>query len=138
MNDQQLIKKVNEVAENQRQQRGYITPVDVLMEIGVLTKQNYEDWRFGKVSYLEKVCTCNLNKLTKILQQIYKYAQINGLKPSMSQYQLWGKKKGKALRFSKSGRPEKNRNRSNRTTHLTLLDNDAAILAVSLSFFIQK
>ena len=54
MNDQQLIKKVNEVAENQRQQRGYIAPVDVLMEIGVLTEQNYEAWRFGKVSYLEK------------------------------------------------------------------------------------
>lgn len=106
MNAQQLIKKINEAAVNQRQQRGYIAPVDVLMEIGVLTKQNYEDWRFGKVSYFEKVCTCNLNKLTKILKQIYKYAQINGLKPSMSQYQLWGKKKGKELRFSKSGRLE--------------------------------
>ena len=33
---------------------------------------------------------------------------------------------------------EKNRDRSNRKTHLTLLANDAAILAVSLSFFIQK
>ena len=33
---------------------------------------------------------------------------------------------------------EKNRNRSNRKTNLTLLANDAAILAVSLSFFIQK
>lgn len=105
MNDQQLIKKVNEAVENQRQQRGYIAPVDVLMEIGVLTKQNYEAWRFGKVSYLEKVCTCNLNKLTKILKQIYKYAQINGLKPSVSRYRLWGKK-GKELRFSKSGRLE--------------------------------
>ena len=106
MNNQQLIKKVNEVAENQRQRRGYIAPVDVLMEIGVLTKQTYEAWQFGKVSYLEKASTCNLNKLTKILQQIYKYAQKNALKPSVSQYQLWGKKKGKALRFSKSGRPE--------------------------------
>lgn len=38
MNDQQLIKQVNEVAENQLQRRGYIVPVDVLMEIGVLTK----------------------------------------------------------------------------------------------------
>ncbi|CAI3303195.1 hypothetical protein CIRMBP1231_00566 [Enterococcus cecorum] len=75
------------------------------MEIGVLTKQNYEAWRFGKVSYLEKACTCNLNKLTKILKQIYKYAQKNALKPSVSQYRLWGKK-GKELRFSKSGRPE--------------------------------
>ncbi len=45
------------------------------MEIGVLTKQNYEAWQFDKVSYLEKACTCNLNKRTKILQQIYKYAQ---------------------------------------------------------------
>ena len=62
------------------------------MKIGVLTEQNYEAWRFGKVSYLEKVCTCNLNKLTKILKQIYIYAQINGLKPSISQYRLWGKK----------------------------------------------
>lgn len=42
MNAQQLIKKINEAAVNQRQQRGYIAPVDVLMEIGVLTKQNYE------------------------------------------------------------------------------------------------
>ena len=75
MNAQQLIKKINEAAVNQRQQRGFIAPVDVLMEIGVLTKQNYEDWRFGKVSYLEKACTCNLNKRTKILKQIYKYAQ---------------------------------------------------------------
>lgn len=75
MNAQQLIKKINEAAVNQRQQRGYIAPVDILIEIGVLTKQNYEDGRFGKVSYLEKVCTCNFNKLTKILKQIYKYAQ---------------------------------------------------------------
>ena len=42
MNNQQLIKKINEAVENQRQRRGYIVPVDVLMEIGVLTKQNYE------------------------------------------------------------------------------------------------
>ncbi|CAI3484483.1 hypothetical protein CIRMBP1197_02399 [Enterococcus cecorum] len=54
MNDQQLIKKINKAAVNQRQQRGYIAPLDVLMEIGVLTEQNYEAWRFGKVSYLEK------------------------------------------------------------------------------------
>ena len=54
MNAQQLIKKINEAVENQRQQRGYIAPVDILIEVGVLTKQNYEAWQFGKVSYLEK------------------------------------------------------------------------------------
>ena len=33
MNAQQLVKKINEAAVNQRQQRGYIAPVDVLMEL---------------------------------------------------------------------------------------------------------
>ena len=40
--------------------RGYAAPVDVLMDIGVLSKQDYENWRFGKVPYLERVCKINL------------------------------------------------------------------------------
>ena len=34
--------------------------------IGVLPKQKYEDWRFGRVDYLERVCTVNLRKLSFI------------------------------------------------------------------------
>ena len=45
------------------------------MEIGVLTKQNYEACDLAKYLSLEKACTRNLNKRTKILKQIYKYAQ---------------------------------------------------------------
>ena len=40
--------------------RGYATVVDVLMDIGVLDKAKYEDWRFGRIPYLERVCTINL------------------------------------------------------------------------------
>lgn len=54
MNAQQLIKKINEAAVNQRQQRGYIAPVDVLMEIGVLTKQNYEACDLAKYLILKR------------------------------------------------------------------------------------
>lgn len=31
---------------------------DVLMDIGVLPKQKYEDWRFGRAPYLEAVIEC--------------------------------------------------------------------------------
>ena len=98
----------------QCQRRGYAAPVDVLMDIGILPKQKYEDWRFGRVDYLERVCTANLNKLSSVLHQMRVYAKKADLKPSFCYYKRWGVKKkggqGKKpvipLRFSKSGDPE--------------------------------
>lgn len=94
--------------------RGFATPVDVLMDIGVLQKDKYEDWRFGRISYLERVCTINLHKLSTVRHQMRVYAQKAGLKPSFCYYKQWGtKKKGGQgrkpvipLRFSKSGNPD--------------------------------
>ena len=54
--------------------RGYATVVDVLMDIGVLDKAKYEDWRFGRIPYLERVCTINLSKLSTIRHQMRVYA----------------------------------------------------------------
>lgn len=114
MNNADLIKKVNDSVYHQCQRRGYAAPVDVLMDIGILPKQKYEDWRFGKVDYLERVCTVNLNKLSSVLHQMRVYAKKADLKPSFCYYKRWGVKKkggqGKKpvipLRFSKSGDPE--------------------------------
>ncbi len=41
-------------------------PVDVLMEVGVLPKQKYKDWRFGHVNYLEQICIVNQRKFSFI------------------------------------------------------------------------
>ena len=78
MKDSELSRKVHAAVYHQCQRRGYAAPVDVLMEIGVLPKQKYEEWRFGKIPYLEQVCTCNLRKLkcynkvvTKVANKIY-------------------------------------------------------------------
>lgn len=114
MNDKDLIWKVHSSVYHQCQQRGYATPVDVLMEIGVLPKQKYKEWQFGRVDYLERVCIVNLRKLSFIMRQIRVYAQQTGLKPSFCYYKQWGvkKKNGQGykpvipLRFSKSGNPE--------------------------------
>lgn len=99
---------------HQCQKRGYATPVDVLMEIGALSKKKYEDWRFGKVTYLESVCTVNLRTLSTILHQMRVYAKKTGLKPSFCYYKQWGTKKRDGqgekkiipLQFSKSGNPD--------------------------------
>ena len=78
MNEKELIGKVHSSVYHQCQRRGYAAPVDVLIEIGVLPKQKYEEWRFGKISYLEQVCTCNLRKLSVVIGQIRRYAQKTG------------------------------------------------------------
>ena len=114
MTEKELIGKVHSAVYHQCQRRGYAAPVDVLMEVGVLPKQKYEDWRFGRVDYLERVCTVNLRKLSFIMHQMRLYAQKTGLKPSFCYYKRWGvkKKNGQGhkpvipLRFSKSGDPE--------------------------------
>lgn len=55
MTEKELIGKVHSAVYHQCQRRGYATPVDVLMEIGVLPKQKYEDWRFGRIELLQAV-----------------------------------------------------------------------------------
>lgn len=114
MKDQELIGKVHSSVYHQRQKRGYATPVDVLMDVGVLEKKKYEDWRFGRVPYLEAVCNCNLRQLSFIMAQVRSYSQKAGYKPSFCYYKQWGMKKRngqghkpvRQLRFSKSNNPE--------------------------------
>ena len=105
-----MIGRIHSSMYHQCQKRGYAAPVDVLMDIGVLRKQDYENWRNGRVDYLERVCQCNLHKLSEIMKEVRAYARKNDLKPSETVYKQWGlNKKGKKvvsrLRFSKSGDP---------------------------------
>ena len=101
MNDKELIGKVHSSMYHQLKRKGYATAVDVLMDLEILSKTDYELWRNGKVLYLEKVCKVNLKKLSTILH----------LKPSFCVYKRWavkkkngqGKKPVIKLRFSKSG-----------------------------------
>ena len=104
MNNIELTKKVHQAVASQCQTRGYATVVDVLMDIGILSKQNYNNWRNGKVAYLEQVCNANLSKLALVLKEIRVRARQSNLTPSLTSYNRSGKKIGpSALRFSKSG-----------------------------------
>ena len=114
MNEKELIGKIHSSMYHQLQVRGYATPVDVLIDTGILPKQKYEDWRFGRVRYLEAVCNSNLKRLSFVLHQMRVYAQAHELKPSFCYYKRWGVRKRSGtdhkpvipLQFSKSGSPE--------------------------------
>ena len=93
MKDGELIGKVHNSVYQQCRKRGYAAPVDVLMDVGILQKQKYEEWRFGKIPYLEAVCNCNLRQLSFLMKQIRCYADKTGLKPSFCYYKRWGTKK---------------------------------------------
>ena len=95
MNEKELIGKIRSSMDHQLQVRGYAAPVDVLIDTGILSKQKYEDWRFGRVRYLEAVCNANLKRLSFVLHQMRVYAQAHGLKPSFCYYKRWGVRKKK-------------------------------------------
>ena len=106
MNNTKLVGKIHNSMYQQLQKSGIAVPVQVLMDLGILSAEDYERWRFGKVDYLERVCKINLSKLSFIIGAIRKYAVKNNLKESWTFYRQWGRKKPPhtiKLRFSKSG-----------------------------------
>lgn len=103
MNKVDLEKEVKSFVHSNRYEKGYVCSVDVLLQLGYLTKKDYEDWRFGRVEYLEKVCNINLSKLTLINKFIVKFSTELNLKSSWTAYNQFGNSKKRRLRFSKSG-----------------------------------
>jgi hypothetical protein len=83
-----------------------VTPVELLLRLERISKQQLEDWRFGRIPYLERVCIGNLSKLSAILRVLDHHARAIGLKPSQTVYHKWGRGgKHIVLRFSKTGEP---------------------------------
>jgi hypothetical protein len=80
-----------------------VAPVDVLVEMGVLEPKRLEDWRFGRVPYLERVVQGNLTRLSRLLRILRFHAHDLNLVPSVTAYTRWGKGPKQRLRFTKTG-----------------------------------
>jgi hypothetical protein len=88
------------------QSSNFVAPVELLMRMERLSKKHHEDWRFGRVPYLERVCAGNLSKLSDIVRILQHHAAAIGLRPSQTVYHKCGKgDKRIQLRFSKFGDP---------------------------------
>lgn len=79
--------------------------VGVLMELGKLSRQDYERWRSRQVPFLERVTPGNLARLNIILRAVQANAPRGKLRASWTAYMSWGKGKRQPLRFSKTGDP---------------------------------
>jgi hypothetical protein len=80
-----------------------LAPVEVLIEMGNLSKKNHDAWRNGQVPYLERVFEGSLSKANRILRIIGFHVHDLNMVLRNTQYHQWGKGKKRALRFSKSG-----------------------------------
>lgn len=83
-----------------------VAPVDVLVVMKLLTPAALEDWRRGRVPYLEQVIGCNLARLSLMLCILRFHAHDLNLVPSQTDYCRRGKGPKQVLRFTKTGDPQ--------------------------------
>lgn len=105
MGRQEMAQKAIKAADRCLKGKGYIALVDVLMEMGRLTRENHARWRARQVPFLERVLVGNLAQLQVIIRAVAKNSMHGGLKPSRTVYTSWGKGPRQRLRFSKTGNP---------------------------------
>lgn len=103
-NDKRLERRVVEVAEDALSARGFVTAIDVFLGLGWLEPSTEQAWRQGRVPYLERVVTANLNKISKAMRFFRAWARRQGLKPSETVYVARAQGRS-TLQFSKSANP---------------------------------
>jgi hypothetical protein len=99
---ERLERRVIEAAEAALAARKYVTAIDVLVGLGWLRPPHVEQWRQGRIDYLERVTQADLRKVWRAMSVSRRWALDRGLKPSETAYvsRLRGRP---PLRFSKSG-----------------------------------
>ena len=105
MNRTEIQTKLSVVTSKLLREKGFISPIDVFIQIGCLDSSDHEAWRLGRVPYLEAVIKGNLSRINFIMDTLRRNSLRGGLKPSWTAYRSWGKSGRKKLRFSKSGMP---------------------------------
>ncbi|MDM8560679.1 hypothetical protein [Candidatus Parabeggiatoa sp. HSG14] len=103
--NQEIIKMVSVASSKLLKEKGYVSVVDVLMEMGKLSTEDYEAWRLEKVSYLEKVIRVDFPKINLILKTIKNHSKTAKMRASKTVYKSWGKGRTVLLRFSRAGDP---------------------------------
>ena len=98
-------KRVIQSAEVILFSRGYVSAVDVLVGMGSLQSTHVQDWKNGKIPYLEKVIQGNLHKISFAMKCFRSWALRKNLKPSETVYRLRKKGHKKPLQFSKTNHP---------------------------------
>jgi hypothetical protein len=97
-------RRVNEAISAAIKHHQYVSAIDVLIGMQLLTQKQVDAWRKGQVPYLERVVTAGLGTITRAMRFFHQQARRGGLTPSETAYLARGSGEHR-LRFSKSGNP---------------------------------
>src|SRR5882672_6061808 len=100
-----LSHRVAKAAEAALATHKYVSAVEVLVGMGWLDPKLLEDWRRGRVDFLERVVHANLSRISKAMKLFRSWATARELRPSETAYVRWTRGHRPPLRFSKSGNP---------------------------------
>lgn len=92
-NRQDLVRALSAVTSELLKEKGYLCFVDVFMKLGYLSQADYENWRFKRVSPLERVLKVNLSRINFIVKTVRRNSLHGHLKPSMTVYKSWGRQR---------------------------------------------
>ena len=101
--DDPMFPRVERVVAELLHKGNVVAPVDVIIGLDLLRRAHLDDWRRGRVPYLERVVHCNLTRLSRLLRTLRFHAHDLNLKPSVTVYMCHGKGPKQRLRFSKTG-----------------------------------
>jgi hypothetical protein len=99
-----LERRVVRAAEAALTERRFVSPIDVLVGLGWLPPARLDEWRQGRVDYLERVMTVNPSKLSTVMRVLRRWAHGHNLVASETAYVARTRDR-RSLRFSKSGDP---------------------------------
>lgn len=80
-----------------------VSPTEVFVEMGLLSALAIEEWRVGRVPFLERAIQCNLSAASRILRLFSMHAHDLNLRPSATVYVRQTRGCRLRLRFTKSG-----------------------------------
>ncbi len=103
-NGSKLEQRVVRAAEAALAERKFVTAIDVLVGMGWLEPRRVDEWRQGRVDYLERVVIASLGKISTAMRCFRRWAKARGLEPSETGYVARTRDR-RPLRFSKSGDP---------------------------------
>ena len=95
--------RIVKATEDLLRERGFVAPVELFVRMELLSAESVEDWRRGRISYLERAIRCNLSKASRILRILRMHAHDLDLKPLLTTYKRWTRGPRTLLRFSKTG-----------------------------------
>jgi hypothetical protein len=95
--------RIVKAAEDLLREKGFVAPIELFIRMDLLSPASVENWRRGRIPYLERAIQCNLSKANRILRILRMHAHDLDLKPVPTVYKRWTRGPRTLLDFSKTG-----------------------------------